>query len=101
MVALHGISLTVDEGEIVALLGANGAGKTTTLRAISGMVATEGRLVFDGKPLPRKAEGTARRGITHVPEGRGILARADGVGEPQDGRVPAPRPQGVRATSTR
>ena len=71
--AVHGISLTVDDGEIVALLGANGAGKTTTLRAISGMVATEGTLVFDGKPLPRKAEGTARRGITHVPEGRGIL----------------------------
>jgi branched-chain amino acid transport system ATP-binding protein len=71
--AVHGISLTVDDGEIVALLGANGAGKTTTLRAISGMVATEGSLVFDGKPLPRKAEGTARRGITHVPEGRGIL----------------------------
>ena len=71
--ALHGISLTVDDGEIVSLLGANGAGKTTTLRAISGMVATEGTLVFDGKPLPRKAEGTARRGITHVPEGRGIL----------------------------
>jgi branched-chain amino acid transport system ATP-binding protein len=71
--AVHGISLTVDDGEIVSLLGANGAGKTTTLRAISGMVATEGTLVFDGKPLPRKAEGTARRGITHVPEGRGIL----------------------------
>jgi branched-chain amino acid transport system ATP-binding protein len=71
--AVHGISLSVDDGEIVSLLGANGAGKTTTLRAISGMVATEGSLVFDGKPLPRKAEGTARRGITHVPEGRGIL----------------------------
>src|SRR3954470_3530658 len=71
--ALDGVSLTLEEGEIVALLGANGAGKTTTLRAISGMVATEGTLVFDGKPLPRKAEGTARRGITHVPEGRGIL----------------------------
>jgi branched-chain amino acid transport system ATP-binding protein len=72
--AIHGISLTVDEGEIVALLGANGAGKTTTLRAISGVVAREGTIVFDGKPLPRRAEGTARRGITHVPEGRGILA---------------------------
>jgi branched-chain amino acid transport system ATP-binding protein len=71
--AVHGISLTVDDGEIVALLGANGAGKTTTLRAISGVVATEGAIVFDGRPLPRKAEGTARRGITHVPEGRGIL----------------------------
>ena len=72
--ALHGISLTVDEGEVVALLGANGAGKTTTLRAISGVVARDGTIVFDDKPLPRKAEGTARRGITHVPEGRGILA---------------------------
>jgi branched-chain amino acid transport system ATP-binding protein len=72
--AVHGISLTVDKGEIVALLGANGAGKTTTLRAISGVVAREGTIVFDGKPLPRRAEGTARRGITHVPEGRGILS---------------------------
>ncbi len=71
--ALHGVSLTVDEGEVVALLGANGAGKTTTLRAISGVVARDGGLEFDGKPLPHKPEETARRGITHVPEGRGIL----------------------------
>jgi branched-chain amino acid transport system ATP-binding protein len=72
--ALHGVSLRVDEGEIVALLGANGAGKTTTLRAISGMVARDGAVTFDGKPLPRSPEGAARLGITHVPEGRGILA---------------------------
>jgi branched-chain amino acid transport system ATP-binding protein len=72
--AVHGISLTVDEGEVVAMLGANGAGKTTTLRAISGNVVREGTLLFDGRTLPNKAEGTARRGITHVPEGRGILA---------------------------
>jgi branched-chain amino acid transport system ATP-binding protein len=71
--AVHGISLTVDDGEIVALLGANGAGKTTTLRAISGVVAREGTVLFDGKPLPRNAAATARRRITHVPEGRGIL----------------------------
>jgi branched-chain amino acid transport system ATP-binding protein len=71
--ALHGISLTLEEGEIVALLGANGAGKTTTLRAISGVVARDGTIVFDGQTLPRRAETTARRGITHVPEGRGIL----------------------------
>src|SRR5919202_6827716 len=72
--ALHGVSLTVDDGEIVALLGANGAGKTTTLRAISGMVMREGSVRFDGDALPRAPEAAARRGITHVPEGRGILA---------------------------
>ena len=72
--ALHGVTLTVEEGEIVALLGANGAGKTTTLRAISGMVAREGSLVFDGKPLGRTPEAVARLGVTHVPEGRGIFA---------------------------
>ncbi len=71
--ALHGVSLTVEEGEIVSLLGANGAGKTTTLRAISGTVQRSGRLAFDGKALGRSAEGVARRGITHVPEGRGIF----------------------------
>jgi len=71
--ALHGVTMTVGEGEIVALLGANGAGKTTTLRSISGMVSRSGNLVFDGKPLARSPEGVARRGITHVPEGRGIF----------------------------
>jgi branched-chain amino acid transport system ATP-binding protein len=72
--ALHGVSLTVEEGEIVALLGANGAGKTTTLRAISGTVARDGVVSFDNSPLSRGPETAARRGITHVPEGRGILA---------------------------
>ena len=71
--ALHGVTLTVEEGEIVALLGANGAGTTTTLRAISGMVAREGKLAFDGKPLGRSTEAVARSGVTHVPEGRGIF----------------------------
>jgi branched-chain amino acid transport system ATP-binding protein len=71
--ALHGVSLTIGEGEIVALLGANGAGKTTTLRAISGTVQRSGVVRFDGKALPRSPEATARRGITHVPEGRGTF----------------------------
>ena len=73
--ALHGITLTVDEGEIVAVLGANGAGKTTTLRAISGTVRTHGRVVFDGRQLSRRRpDAVARRGIAHVPEGRGTFA---------------------------
>ena len=73
--ALHGVSLLVNEGEIVALLGANGAGKTTTLRAISGMVRTNGDVVFDGRNVSRRGpDAVARAGIAHVPEGRGIFA---------------------------
>ena len=72
--ALHGISVTVGDGEIVALLGANGAGKTTTLRAVSGMVRRAGDVVFAGKRLRGTPEAVARAGIAHVPEGRGIFA---------------------------
>jgi len=73
--ALHGISLSVDEGQIAAVLGANGAGKTTTLRAVSGTVRRGGKLVFAGKSLGRRGpDGTARLGIAHVPEGRGTFA---------------------------
>ena len=72
--ALHGVSLTVDEGEIVSLLGANGAGKTTTLRSISGTVRTSGAITFAGRSVADKGpEAAARAGIAHVPEGRGIL----------------------------
>ncbi len=72
--ALHDLSLTVDEGEIVAILGANGAGKTTTLRAISGVVRKSGDIVFGGRGIGGwSAERIARNGIAHVPEGRGIL----------------------------
>ena len=73
--ALHGVSLTVAEGEIVALLGANGAGKTTTLRAVSGTVRHTGEIVFEGKPIARsKPDAVARAGVAHVPEGRGLFA---------------------------
>jgi branched-chain amino acid transport system ATP-binding protein len=72
--ALHGVSLAVDDGQAVAILGANGAGKTTTLRAVSGTVATSGDIAFAGKRIAGRApEAIARLGIAHVPEGRGIL----------------------------
>jgi branched-chain amino acid transport system ATP-binding protein len=72
--ALHGISLEVGPGELVAVLGANGAGKTTTLRAVSGTVRRTGEIVFDGAKLPRRPDATARAGIAHVPEGRGTFS---------------------------
>jgi branched-chain amino acid transport system ATP-binding protein len=72
--ALHGVSLTVGEGEVVAVLGANGAGKTTTLRAVSGTVKRSGEIVFAGNRISRRPpEAVARLGIAHVPEGRGTL----------------------------
>jgi branched-chain amino acid transport system ATP-binding protein len=72
--ALDGVTMTVDEGEIVSVLGANGAGKTTTLRAISGTVRRSGRIELGGSPLKRSAEAVARLGVAHVPEGRGTFA---------------------------
>jgi branched-chain amino acid transport system ATP-binding protein len=71
--ALHGVSLSVAEGDFVAILGANGAGKTTTLRAISGTVKTSGEVLYEGSRIFRRTpESIARLGIAHVPEGRGI-----------------------------
>jgi branched-chain amino acid transport system ATP-binding protein len=71
--ALHDVSLRVDEGEVVAVLGANGAGKTTTLRAISGTVGRSGSLRLGGNALRGGPEASARAGIAHVPEGRGTF----------------------------
>jgi branched-chain amino acid transport system ATP-binding protein len=75
--ALKGISLTVEKGEIVTLIGANGAGKTTTLRAISGLLKpTQGSITLEGEDLaPFKANQIVHKGISMVPEGRGIFAR--------------------------
>jgi branched-chain amino acid transport system ATP-binding protein len=72
---LRELDLTVDEGEVVALLGANGAGKTTTLRAISGVVhPMQGRIVLGGQDLAGASiSGRARMGIAHVPENRGLF----------------------------
>ncbi len=73
--ALKGITLQVEEGEIVALLGANGAGKSTTLRAISRVVrCTAGHILFDGRELGRlKAHQVVAAGVAHAPEGRRIF----------------------------
>jgi branched-chain amino acid transport system ATP-binding protein len=71
---VHGIDLAVEEGGMTVLLGANGAGKTTTLRAICGMVRTEGEITFAGKRLDRRGtEDIAALGVAHVPEGRGTF----------------------------
>jgi branched-chain amino acid transport system ATP-binding protein len=72
---LHSVDLTVEEGAIVAVLGANGAGKTTLLRTLSGLLRpTAGRIVFDGLDLRgTRVEQMVRRGIAHVPEGRGVI----------------------------
>ncbi|MFZ4513863.1 MAG: ABC transporter ATP-binding protein, partial [Geothrix sp.] len=73
--ALHGIDLTIAEGEIVSLLGANGAGKSTTLRAISRMLPLQGGDIFyrDQSVKQVEAHTLVAMGIGHVPEGRGIF----------------------------
>ncbi|KKM10358.1 amino acid ABC transporter ATPase [Clostridiales bacterium PH28_bin88] len=74
--ALQGISFTVDEGEIVTLIGANGAGKSTTMRTISGLIRPKkGEILFRDKELKKvPAHQIVRMGISHVPEGRKIFA---------------------------
>lgn len=73
--ALRGVSLSVEAGRIVTLLGANGAGKSTTLRAVSGLIRpTRGTILFDGKPIHAlPPHRIVELGISHVPEGRGIF----------------------------
>lgn len=73
--ALKGISLSIDEGQIVTLIGANGAGKSTTLRAISGLQkAQSGSILYGGEELTNlPAKEIVRRGIIHVPEGRRVF----------------------------
>ena len=73
--ALRGVSLSVAEGQVVALIGANGAGKTTTLRAVSRMLrASRGAITFRGENITRLASHQiVERGMAHAPEGRGIF----------------------------
>ena len=73
--ALHDLSLSVADGEFVAVLGPNGAGKSTLMRAIMGLIANSGDVSFRGAALPRQSPDTcAARGVVLVPEGRGIFA---------------------------
>ncbi len=83
--ALDGISLTVEEGEIVTLIGANGAGKTSTLRTISGLLPPrKGKITLEGEDLLKyKAHEIVYKRVAMVPEGRGIFARLT-VGENLD-----------------
>jgi len=72
---LHGLDFALEKGSITALLGANGAGKTTTLRAICGMVKTQGEVRFAGQRIDGRAtEDIVRLGVAHVPDGRGTFA---------------------------
>jgi branched-chain amino acid transport system ATP-binding protein len=75
--ALHGISLTVEDGEVVTLIGSNGAGKSTTLRSISGLTpASKGKVHFDGEDITRvPAQEIVARGIALAPEGRRVFPR--------------------------
>jgi branched-chain amino acid transport system ATP-binding protein len=78
---LHGVDLTVNPGEIVALVGPNGAGKTTLLRGVSGTARTTGRIVVGGTDVDRlDAPAVARLGVGHVPQGRGTFPELS-VGE--------------------
>src|SRR5213594_3608219 len=74
--ALHGVSLTVRQGDIVTLIGANGAGKSTTLRAISGLIKTRGgEITYQGGAITNRApHEIVKLGISQVPEGRMIFA---------------------------
>jgi branched-chain amino acid transport system ATP-binding protein len=73
--ALHNVELTVNQGEIIVLLGVNGAGKSTTLKTISGLLhPTRGHITFEGERIDRMTpESIVRRGIAHVPEGRHVF----------------------------
>ncbi len=87
--ALKGISFEVNEGDVIALIGANGAGKTTTLHTITGLIPSKsGSITFEGKDIT-KVPGykLVPMGIAHVPEGRPCIRRAVRSAEPENGRL--------------
>ena len=90
--ALKGISLEVEEGECVTLIGSNGAGKSTTLRSISGLTPPRtGEIRFKGRDIARMpAQDIVQTGHLAVARGTQVLPAHDGPREPRHGRVPAP-----------
>ena len=97
--ALHHVSLRLDRGEIVALIGSNGAGKTTTLRTISGLVrASAGRIVFDGRDIAHTpASAVVKLGICQAPEGRRLFSRMTVYDNLQLGAYSRRDRQGIQA----
>lgn len=96
--ALHGVSLSVGAGEIVALIGANGAGKTTVLKAISGLIPwTAGKIFFKEKSIRGlKPEEIAQQGISHVPERGGIFGKMTVTENLEMGTVAQPDRQDLK-----
>ena len=96
--ALTGVSMHVEKGEVVTLIGANGAGKTTTLRTITGLLQPrQGRVVFEGEDISAKpTHKLVARGISMSPEGRGVFANLSVRENLQDGRVPEEKQNGDR-----
>jgi branched-chain amino acid transport system ATP-binding protein len=71
---LHGLDFVIGEGEVVVILGANGAGKTTTIRALCGMIPSQGDITFKGERIAgKRPEVVCKAGVAHVPQGRGTL----------------------------
>jgi len=96
--ALRGFTISVEQGEIVALLGANGAGKTTTLRMISGLHhASSGTVSFEGTDISRlSAHAIVERGISHVPEGRRIFPQMTVLENLEIGAFHKPHVEGAK-----
>ncbi|NOH03967.1 MAG: ABC transporter ATP-binding protein [Chloroflexi bacterium] len=101
--ALKGISLTIEKGEIVTLIGGNGAGKTTTLRTISGLLKPrEGAVRLNGEDLSKyKAHEIVYKGISMVPEGRGVFARLTVTENLEMGAYSLKDPKGISSNMER
>jgi len=101
--ALRGVSLTVDKGEVVALIGSNGAGKTTTLRTISGLMhPPAGRILFDGRDIrATPAHDIVRLGICQAPEGRRLFPRMQVIDNLRMGAYTRNDPQGIAGDMAR